>query len=162
MNKKAQSPFKVFWVIIISVLIAETFLMSVFHVADIEFMSATTHNYLIVLDGVLLCLILTPLLLKFVYKPMRDHVKELEDAKLELKGTIQELAVPLAEVKQLRGIIPICTSCKNIRDDKGLWQKVEAYIEDHSEADFSHSMCPACAKSYYEELEKYDKIIKIY
>ena len=89
---------------------------------------------------------------------MRDNVKELEKARRELKGTIQELTVALTEVKQLRGIIPICTSCKNIRDDKGLWQKVEAYIEGHSDADFSHSMCPDCAKSFYEELEKYDKV----
>jgi len=156
--KKPLSPFKVFGVILISVLVAETFLMSILHFADIDFMSETTHNYIVLIDGILLCIILTPLLLKFVYKPMRDNVKELEEARLELKSTIQELAVALTEVKQLRGIIPICTSCKSIRDDKGLWQQVEAYFEEHSEADFSHSMCPDCAKSFYEELEKYDTI----
>ena len=155
---KTQSALKVFWIIIISVLIAETLIMSIPQFIDMASMTSATHNYLILLDGVLLCFILTPLLLKFVYLPMRDNIKELEEARQELKNTIHELTVALTEVKQLRGIIPICTSCKNIRDDKGLWQKVEAYIEEHSDADFSHSMCPDCAKSFYEELEKYDKV----
>lgn len=156
--KKALSALKVFWIIIISVLVVETFLMSIPGFIGMDSMSSTTHRYLIVLDGLLLCLILTPLLLKFVYKPMIDNVRKLEEARAELQDTVDELAVALTEVKQLRGIIPICATCKNIRDDKGLWQKVEAYIEEHSDADFSHSMCPDCAKSYYEELEKYDKM----
>ena len=156
--KEALSALKVFWVIIVSVLVAETLIMTILHFVDMDSMSSSTHFYLVVFDGVLLCLFLTPLLLKFVYLPMRDNVKELEEVRRELKGTIQKLTVALTEVKQLRGIIPICTSCKNIRDDKGLWQKVEAYIEGHSDADFSHSMCPDCAKSFYEELEKYDKV----
>ena len=158
--KETLSAIKVFWIIIISVLIAETILMSVPPFLGSDFVTSTTYNFLILLDGVLLCLILTPLLLKFVYLPMRDNINELEKIRQELKNTIQELAVALTEVKQLRGIIPICASCKNIRDDKGLWQKVEAYVEEHSDADFSHSMCPDCAKSFYEELEKYDKVDK--
>ena len=158
--KETLSAIKVFWIVIISVLIAETILMSVPPFLGSDFVTSTTYNFLILLDGVLLCLILTPLLLKFVYLPMRDNINELERIRQELKNTIQELAVALTEVKQLRGIIPICASCKNIRDDKGLWQKVEAYVEEHSDADFSHSMCPDCAKSFYEELEKYDKVDK--
>ena len=156
--KKKLSALKVFWVILTSVLVAETFLMAILYVTGLDKVTSTAYNYLILLDGVLLCLILTPLLLRFVYKPMRNNVKELEEARGELRETIQELAVALTEVKQLRGIIPICASCKSIRDDKGLWQQVEAYIEEHSEADFSHSMCPDCAKSFYEELEKHDKV----
>ena len=49
----------------------------------------------------------------------------------------------------LRGILPICANCKKIRDDKGDWHDVEAYIHDHSGADFSHGICPACAKELY-------------
>lgn len=56
------------------------------------------------------------------------------------------------EIKTLRGIIPICCSCKNIRDDKGYWQQVEAYIRDRSEAEFSHSICPECFEKLYPEL----------
>ena len=158
--KNITSPLKVFWVIIISVLVAETFLMFILQFADMDMMTSTTHKYLVLLDGVLLCLILTPLLLKFVYWPMRDNVKVLDKSRQELNKTVDELTIALTEVKQLRGIIPICASCKKIRDDGGLWQQVEAYIEEHSDADFSHSMCPDCTKSFYEELEKYDKVDK--
>jgi len=55
------------------------------------------------------------------------------------------------EIKTLRGIIPICSSCKNVRDDKGYWQQVEAYIRDRSEADFSHGICPECMEKLYPE-----------
>lgn len=57
-----------------------------------------------------------------------------------------------AEVKMLRGILPICASCKKIRDDTGYWNQIEAYIRDHSEAEFSHGICPDCAKKLYPNL----------
>jgi hypothetical protein len=55
------------------------------------------------------------------------------------------------EIKILRGIIPICTSCKKVRDDEGYWQQVETYISDHSEALFSHGVCPDCMEELYPE-----------
>ncbi len=68
----------------------------------------------------------------------------------------------LSEVKTLRGIIPICSQCKKIRDDDGFWQKVEVFVTDHSEADFSHSLCPECVKeiypALYEKLKKENKL----
>jgi len=60
----------------------------------------------------------------------------------------------LSEIKTLRGIIPICSSCKKIRDDKGYWHQVEVYISDHSEADFSHGICEECARKLYPEAYK--------
>jgi PAS domain S-box-containing protein len=57
-----------------------------------------------------------------------------------------------AEIKTLRGLLPICASCKKIRDDRGYWHQVEVYVRDHSEADFSHSICPDCAKKLYPGL----------
>jgi hypothetical protein len=54
-----------------------------------------------------------------------------------------------AEVKALQGMLPICSSCKKIRDDKGYWKQIESYISEHSEAKFSHSICPACAEKLY-------------
>lgn len=57
----------------------------------------------------------------------------------------------LEEVKILRGFLPICSSCKKIRDDQGYWNEIEAYIRDHSGAEFSHGICPACAKKLYPE-----------
>ena len=67
---------------------------------------------------------------------------------------IGELEDALAEIKTLRGIVPICTSCKKIRDDGGYWHQVESYVRDHSEAEFSHSICPECAKNLYPDLVK--------
>jgi GAF domain-containing protein len=64
-----------------------------------------------------------------------------------------ELEVSLREVKTLRGILPICASCKRIRDDQGHWQQVESYVRDRSEARFSHSLCPECAKRLYPGIE---------
>jgi hypothetical protein len=57
-----------------------------------------------------------------------------------------------SEVKRLRGILPICASCKKVRDDKGYWFQVEEYIRDHSEAEFSHSLCPECARKVWPEM----------
>jgi PAS domain S-box-containing protein len=55
------------------------------------------------------------------------------------------------EVKTLMGLLPICASCKQIRDDKGYWHQIESYISDHSEADFSHGICPECIKKIYPD-----------
>ena len=70
----------------------------------------------------------------------------------ERENLILELQDALAEVTALRGIIPICASCKKVRDDKGYWNQIELYIKDHSEADFTHSICPECAKKLYSDL----------
>jgi DNA-binding NtrC family response regulator len=64
---------------------------------------------------------------------------------------ISQLQEALAKVKQLSGLLPMCASCKKIRDDKGYWNQLEAYISDHSEADFSHGICPECVKKLYPE-----------
>ena len=69
----------------------------------------------------------------------------------ERERLISELREALAEVKQLSGLLPMCASCKKIRDDKGYWNQLEAYIRAHSEADFSHGICPECAKKLYPE-----------
>ena len=63
-----------------------------------------------------------------------------------------ELQKALDEVKQLRGFLPICASCKNIRDDQGYWTQIELYIREHSEVEFTHSICPDCTTKLYPEL----------
>lgn len=60
-----------------------------------------------------------------------------------------------SEVKQLRGLLPICGHCKKIRDDKGYWTQIESYIHEHSEAQFSHSICQECAEKYYPDMDLY-------
>jgi DNA-binding response OmpR family regulator len=62
----------------------------------------------------------------------------------KLAEHVQELEAALGEVKQLQGILPICSYCKKIRDDSNYWQNVESYISDHSHAEFSHGICPPC------------------
>jgi|WetSurMetagenome_2_1015567.scaffolds.fasta_scaffold97573_2 two-component system, cell cycle sensor histidine kinase and response regulator CckA len=74
--------------------------------------------------------------------------KHLED---ERERLILELKDALAKVKLLSGMLPICASCKKIRDDHGYWRQIESYIREHSEAEFSHSICPACMKKLYPD-----------
>ena len=62
----------------------------------------------------------------------------------ELTSRVQELEDALARVKQLQGLLPICCYCKSIRDDQNYWHQVETYVKSHSEAEFSHGICPAC------------------
>ena len=79
------------------------------------------------------------------------NITERKKAVEEREKLIVELRAALAKVKTLSGLLPICASCKRIRDDKGYWNQIEAYIRDHSEADFSHSICPECMKKLYPE-----------
>ena len=65
---------------------------------------------------------------------------------------VNELQDALKKVKTLSGLLPICASCKKIRDDSGYWTQVEVYVRDHTEADFTHSICPDCAKKLYPDL----------
>jgi hypothetical protein len=62
---------------------------------------------------------------------------------------INELQDALAKIRTLKGLIPICASCKKVRNDKGFWEQVEVYIKDHSEAEFTHGICPDCFKKLY-------------
>jgi len=91
-------------------------------------------------------------------------VKELEERNTVLQRLVDErtkklneanikLYKLLEEVKTLRGIIPICSYCKKIRDDNGAWEIIEAYISEHSDAQFSHGVCPECYKKIMEDME---------
>jgi hypothetical protein len=68
-----------------------------------------------------------------------------------LRKTVENLQNALKEVKVLRGILPICSFCKKIRDDDGYWNQVEVYIKERSDADFSHGICPVCMEKHYPE-----------
>ena len=72
-----------------------------------------------------------------------------------LADRVQELEDALARVKQLQGLLPICSYCKKVRDDRNYWQQVETYIEGHSDAQFTHGICPECREKYVApELER--------
>jgi PAS domain S-box-containing protein len=72
---------------------------------------------------------------------------------MEKEDLILELKKSLLEVQKLKGIVPICTSCKRIRDDKGYWHQIERFISENSQLDFSHGICPDCARILYPDLD---------
>ncbi len=76
---------------------------------------------------------------------------ERKSAEAERERLITERQAALAKVKTLSGMLPICSSCKKVRDDKGYWSQIESYLQEHTEAEFSHSICPDCARQLYPE-----------
>ena len=85
-------------------------------------------------------------------KLLQDEIVERKAAEEEKGKLINELQQALNEVKTLSGILPICASCKKIRDDKGYWSQVEVYIRDNSDAQLSHGICPECNERLYGDL----------
>jgi PAS domain S-box-containing protein len=89
-------------------------------------------------------------------KVIQGIVRDITERKLgekEREKFIKELQEVLKEIKTLRGILPLCSYCKKIRDDKGYWEQVDVYIYKHLQADISHSLCPDCAKEHYPDLD---------
>lgn len=74
-------------------------------------------------------------------------------AEVELKEKHDKLLNAMNEIKTLSGLLPICASCKKIRDDKGYWNQIERYIQQHSDAQFTHGICPDCAKRIYPDID---------
>lgn len=99
------------------------------------------------LAGLLLFIIFSVFLGK-LESQIVDYQNNLEQI---VKDRTRELTDALSEIKTLRGIIPICSNCKQIRNDEGIWSKIEKYISDHSEAKFTHGICPKCAQNLYPE-----------
>jgi len=84
-----------------------------------------------------------------IYSVARD-ITERKRREEEREKLLRELQAALAEVKELQKILPICSYCKSIRNDKNYWQTVEAYISDHTNSRFSHSICPTCYENVVE------------
>ena len=96
-----------------------------------------------------------------VYSPRKgyfaavfENITERKQAEEEREKLISDLQAASAKIKTLKGIIPICAKCKKIRDDKGYWNQVEVYIRDHTEAEFSHGLCPECAAEIEKEIDE--------
>ena len=86
---------------------------------------------------------------------IRD-ITERKEREKEREKLIRELSNAIDKIKTLQGLIPICASCKKIRTDDGYWEEVEVYVKEHSKADFTHGLCPACTKDMYPEI--YEKL----
>jgi PAS domain S-box-containing protein len=89
---------------------------------------------------------------KLIFCVCRD-ITGRKKAEAEKEALISELQEALKEIKTLRGILPLCSFCKKIRNDRGYWEQVDVYIHKHSQADISHSVCPDCMKKHYPEME---------
>jgi hypothetical protein len=87
---------------------------------------------------------------------LEREIVERKKIELEKEDVIAELREAILKINTLSGMLPICSSCKKIRDDKGYWNQIESYIRDHSEVEFSHGICPDCAKKLYPDLDIYD------
>ena len=74
----------------------------------------------------------------------------------ELIQKNEKLEAALSEIKTLSGMLPICAHCKKIRDDRGYWNQIESYVQEHSKAEFSHGICPECAKKHYPDMKIYE------
>lgn len=78
-----------------------------------------------------------------------SDISELAAAEKERERIIKELETALDKIRTLRGLLPICAHCKKIRDDQGYWTQIESYVSSHSEAEFSHGICPECVRKHY-------------
>ena len=86
-------------------------------------------------------------------KPFSILLRNLKQSEDELQLEKSRLQTALDEVKTLSGLLPICSHCKKIRDDKGYWNQIESYVQKHSNAEFSHGICPECMKTHYPHVE---------
>ena len=86
------------------------------------------------------------------YRGVDRDISIRKRAEARLQEESNKLKQALAKVKRLSGMLPICASCKKIRDDSGYWNQIEEYIESNSDAEFSHGICPQCARKLYPEL----------
>jgi PAS domain S-box-containing protein len=95
-----------------------------------------------------------------IYSVARD-ITERKQAEEEREKLLRELQAALAEVKELQRILPICSYCKNIRNDENYWQTVEAYISHHTNTRFSHGICPTCYKNVVEpQFDEYKNAVE--
>jgi hypothetical protein len=120
---------------------------------SLQFVQPVTSFQKALLDALILLFTVLPSFWFFVVMPHNQHIGQLRRAEAEKDRIIAELRKNLDEVKTLRGIVPICASCKMIRDDSGCWHQVEVYVSAHSEAMFSHGMCPDCADEFMQTID---------
>lgn len=110
------------------------------------------------IDSFFVSLIVAGLVISFILRAKKIESENLQlhsdlttitKMKEEKETLIAELKEALQEVNKLSGLLPICSSCKKIRDDKGYWNQIESYLKEHSEAEFSHSICPDCSQTIF-------------
>ena len=139
-----RSPARLFAVTALSIFVAEAAVMFVLSALPQIPLPAEA-----LLDAVMLTLTVLPVLYFFFYRPLSTHMAErvkMEEGREKLIG---ELKTALERIKVLSGLLPVCASCKRIKDDAGGWVSMEKYISERSDAQFTHSICDVCAERLY-------------
>ena len=90
--------------------------------------------------------------LRLANEQLQHEITERKQVEQDRENLIMELRGALENIRILKGLLPICINCKKIRDDQGYWNKIERYIAEHSEAEFTHGICPECARKLYPEV----------
>lgn len=138
------SPVGLLAITAVSIFVAEAIVMLI--------LSAMSHRLSVlgeaVLDAVMLTVIVLPVLYMLFYRPLNAHISQRERAEEGRERLIGELRTALEKIKVLSGLLPVCASCKRIREG-GSWVSMEKYISERSEAQFTHSICDECAKRLY-------------
>jgi hypothetical protein len=88
---------------------------------------------------------------EFMYGSILRDITDRKMVEVEREQLIAELTDALAQIKTLKGLLPICSSCKKIRDDMGYWNTLELYIMEHTDAEFTHGICPDCIRKFFPE-----------
>lgn len=131
---------------VVAIFTAETLLMLSLHALEpLPLLAKALCNAL------LLVVTIFPAMYFFILKPMQANLAAQQLAAEQQAELVTKLRQALAEVKTLSGLLPICSSCKKIRDDKGYWNQIESYISKHSGVDFTHGICPDCVKKLYPQ-----------
>jgi len=137
------------WFFIIIIAIATFFFASAYDVLEKIVEIFQRYEKYEIDELITVIIVLVFCLTIFAYRRWGEAVKSTK----ELTKYNEELAEALTEIKILKGVIQICGFCKNIRDNNGYWQEFEAYIVQHSEAKFSHGVCPKCMEEHYHDYE---------
>ncbi len=87
-----------------------------------------------------------------LFLQLQDELSKRIRAQGDLNQAVDDLRAALDQVNTLRGLLPICSACKKVRDDDGYWQQIETYVQEHSHAQFTHGLCPRCTEKLYPEL----------
>ncbi|THB74696.1 MAG: hypothetical protein D3926_21500 [Desulfobacteraceae bacterium] len=132
--------FRYSWVALILTMAGFVFLFGVISPMPADLLAA----YCVFMGGLVLIYLYLAFLVEHIFR--KNYI------------TSEKLKVSLSEVHQLSGLLPICAQCKKIRDDKGYWQQVETYIQNHSQAEFSHGLCPACLEAMYGDKAWFKKM----
>lgn len=146
-----QQPFPYFVVIIIATLVG-LMLVDVFYPAMLIGYETSTQQILDMDISLLVCLVFNGIIIFIVF---REYLRERHLKDVLLAQTIknkENLEQAHKEIKILRGLVPICSNCKMVRDEKGNWTRIEDYLDQHSEAMLTHGICPDCAAQLYPDL----------